>query len=92
MPAAGVVLTATVVLIVLVLVFYLVSTILALRKITTGLNETIAVLQERQRRFPNDQPAAVAKEMALAQQALGGGKKAGKKDNRGRGHGGEGND
>jgi hypothetical protein len=46
MPAAGVVLIATVVVIVLVLVFYLVSTILALLKITTRLNETIAAVGE----------------------------------------------
>jgi hypothetical protein len=46
MPAAGVVLIATVVLIVLVLVFYLVATILALRKITAGLDETIAAVGE----------------------------------------------
>ena len=46
MPAAGVVLIATIVAIVLVLVVYLVSTILALRKIATGLNETIAAVGE----------------------------------------------
>src|SRR3954449_7029002 len=46
MPAAGIVLIATVALIVLVLVFYLVSTILALRKIATGLNDTIAAVGE----------------------------------------------
>jgi hypothetical protein len=46
MPAAGVVLIATVVLIVLVLVYYLVATILALRKISAGLNETIAAVGE----------------------------------------------
>src|SRR3954447_3072070 len=41
MPAAGVVLIATVVLIVLALVYYLVSTIVALRQITNALDETI---------------------------------------------------
>ena len=41
MPAAGVVLLVTVVLIVLALVYYLVSTILALREITSGLDEVI---------------------------------------------------
>jgi hypothetical protein len=46
MPAARVVLIATIVAIVLVLVVYLVSTILALRKIATGLNETIAAVGE----------------------------------------------
>jgi hypothetical protein len=42
MPAAGVVLLVTVVLIVLALVYYLVSTILALREITAGLDDVIA--------------------------------------------------
>ena len=42
MPAAGVVLIVAVVLIVLALVYYLVSTIVALRQITTGLDEAIA--------------------------------------------------
>jgi hypothetical protein len=42
MPAAGVVLLVTVVLIVLALVYYLVSTILALREITNGLDDVIA--------------------------------------------------
>jgi len=46
MPAAGVVLIATIVAIVVVLVVYLVSTILALRKVATGLNETIAAVGE----------------------------------------------
>jgi hypothetical protein len=46
MPAAGVVLIATIVAIVVVLVVHLVSTILALRKIATGLNETIAAVGE----------------------------------------------
>ena len=46
MPAAGVVLTIAVVLIVLALVYYLVSTILALRQISAGLNETIAAVGE----------------------------------------------
>jgi hypothetical protein len=41
MPAAGVVLIVTVVLIVLALVYYLVSTIVALRRITAGLDEVI---------------------------------------------------
>jgi hypothetical protein len=41
MPAAGVVLIVTVVLIVLALVYYLVSTIVALRQITAGLDEVI---------------------------------------------------
>jgi hypothetical protein len=42
MPAAGVVLLITVVAIVLVLVYYLVSTIVALRQITAGLDEAVA--------------------------------------------------
>jgi hypothetical protein len=42
MPAAGVVLLVTVVAIVLVLVFYLVSTIVVLRQIAAGLDEAIA--------------------------------------------------
>jgi hypothetical protein len=46
MPAAGVVLIAAVVLIVLALVYYLVSTILALRKIADGLDATIASVGE----------------------------------------------
>jgi hypothetical protein len=46
MPAAGVVLLVTVVLIVLALVYYLVSTILALRQITDGLDEVIASVGE----------------------------------------------
>jgi hypothetical protein len=46
MPAAGVVLLVTVVLIVLALVYYLVSTILALRQITAGLDETMASVGE----------------------------------------------
>src|SRR3954462_10171325 len=46
MPAAGVVLLITVVAIVLVLVYYLVSTIFALRQITAGLDEAIAGVGE----------------------------------------------
>jgi hypothetical protein len=46
MPAAGVVLLVTVVLIVLALVYYLVSTILALRQITAGLDEAMASVGE----------------------------------------------
>jgi hypothetical protein len=46
MPAAGVVLLVTVVAIVLVLVFYLVSTIVALRQIAAGLDEAIASVGE----------------------------------------------
>jgi hypothetical protein len=46
MPAAGVVLILAVVLIVLALVYYLVSTILALRQITTGLDAVIASVGE----------------------------------------------
>ena len=46
MPAAGVVLLVTVVAIVLVLVFYLVSTIVALRQITAGLDEAIGSVKE----------------------------------------------
>src|ERR1700675_410090 len=42
MNAAGIVLIITVLLIVLALVYYLVSTIVALRKITAGLDEVIA--------------------------------------------------
>jgi hypothetical protein len=46
MPAAGVVLIVTVVLIVLALVYYLVSTIVQLRAITNGLDEVIANVGE----------------------------------------------
>jgi hypothetical protein len=46
MPAAGVVLIVTVVLIVLALVYYLVSVIAALKQITDGLDETIAAVGE----------------------------------------------
>src|SRR4051794_29652129 len=46
MPAPGVVLLITVVAIVLVLVFYLVSTIVALRDIANGLDEAIASVVE----------------------------------------------
>jgi hypothetical protein len=46
MPAAGVVLLITVVAIVLVLVFFLVSTIVALRQITSGLDAAIASVGE----------------------------------------------
>jgi len=46
MPAPGVLLIITVVLIVLALVYYLVSTIVALKQITDGLDETIASVVE----------------------------------------------
>jgi hypothetical protein len=46
MPAAGVVLIIAVVAIVLVLVYYLVSTIFALRQITSGLDDAIASVRE----------------------------------------------
>src|SRR3954463_13222533 len=46
MPAAGVVLLVTVVLIVLALVYYLVSTIFALMHISRGLDETITAVGE----------------------------------------------
>src|SRR3954469_16187743 len=46
MPAAGVVLIVAVVLIVLALVYYLVSTIFALRQIAAGLDVTIAAVGE----------------------------------------------
>ena len=46
MPAAGVVLIVTVVLIVLALVVYLVATIVALRQITVALDEAIAAVGE----------------------------------------------
>jgi hypothetical protein len=46
MPAAGVVLIVTVVLIVLALVYYLVSTIVQLRAITNGLDEVIVSVGE----------------------------------------------
>jgi hypothetical protein len=46
MPAAGVVLLITVVAIVLVLVFFLVSTIVALRQITAGLDDAIGGVKE----------------------------------------------
>ena len=41
MPAAGIVMIIAILLIVLALVFYLVSTIVALRRITVGLEEVI---------------------------------------------------
>jgi hypothetical protein len=46
MPAAGIVLVITVVLIVLALVYFLVSTIVALRQINKGLDEAIAAVGE----------------------------------------------
>lgn len=46
MPAAGVVMIVAVVLIVLALVYYLVSTIVALQKITKGLDRAIAAVVE----------------------------------------------
>ena len=46
MPAPGVLLIVTVVLIVLALVYYLVSTIVALKQITDGLDETIGSVVE----------------------------------------------
>ena len=46
MPAPGVVLAVAVVLIVAAMVFYLVSTILVLRRISAGLNEAIAAVVE----------------------------------------------
>ena len=46
MPAAGGLLIATIVLIVLALVYYLVSVIFALKQITDGLDETIAAVGE----------------------------------------------
>jgi hypothetical protein len=46
MPAAGVVLIVAVVLIILALVYYLVSTIVALQQITTGLDDAIAGVGE----------------------------------------------
>jgi hypothetical protein len=46
MPAAGVVLLITVVAIVLVLVYYLLSTIVALRQVTQGLDEAIGSVVE----------------------------------------------
>jgi hypothetical protein len=46
MPAPGVLLLITVVLIVLALVYYLVSTILALKQIADGLDDTIAAVGE----------------------------------------------
>src|SRR4051794_29576664 len=46
MPAAGVVLILAVVIVVLALVYYLVATILALRQITKGLDETIDAVGE----------------------------------------------
>jgi serine/threonine-protein kinase len=56
-------------------------------RLTGNPQQAIAVLQERQQRFPNDQPAAIAKELAAAQQALG--SKPGKRGH-GRGKGGKG--
>ena len=46
MPATGVILLITIVAIVLVLVFYLLSTIVALRQITTGLDDVIQGVSE----------------------------------------------
>jgi len=46
MPAAGAVLIVAVVIVVLALVYYLVATILALREITKGLDETIEAVVE----------------------------------------------
>ena len=46
MPAAGVAMLIAVLLIILALVYYLVSTILALRKITSGLDEVIGSVTE----------------------------------------------
>ena len=46
MPAAGVVLIATIVLIVLALVYHLVATIFALRQISDGLDDTISAVGE----------------------------------------------
>ena len=46
MPAAGVVLIIAVVIVVLALVYYLVATIIALRDITKGLDETIGAVGE----------------------------------------------
>ncbi|MDX6486953.1 MAG: hypothetical protein QOF43_2106 [Gaiellaceae bacterium] len=46
MPAAGIVMIVAVVLIVLALVYYLVSTIVALRRITAGLDDVIAGVSE----------------------------------------------
>jgi hypothetical protein len=46
MPAAGVLLIVTVVLIVLALVYYLVSVIVALKQVTDGLDETIQAVGE----------------------------------------------
>src|SRR4051812_15838374 len=46
MPAAGVVLILAVVIVVLALVYYLVATILALRQITKGLDETVDAVGE----------------------------------------------
>jgi hypothetical protein len=46
MPAAGVVLIIAVLIVVLALVYYLVATILALRQIAKGLDETIAAVGE----------------------------------------------
>ena len=46
MPAAGVVLIVAVVIVVLALVYYLVATIVALRQITKGLDETIEAVGE----------------------------------------------
>ena len=46
MPAAGVVLIIAVVIVVLALVYYLVATIVALRQVTKGLDETIDAVGE----------------------------------------------
>jgi hypothetical protein len=84
MPAPGVVLIVAVVLIVLALVYYLVSTILALRQIVTGLDETIAAVGEIvEKSAPvNDVVTTINKNLDAAVDALEGllVKKAGMED------------
>jgi hypothetical protein len=72
MPAAGVVMIIAVVLIVLALVFYLVSTIVALRRITAGLDEVITgVTGIVQKSAPvNDVVTAINQQLDAAVEAL----------------------
>src|SRR3954452_15161827 len=72
MAAAGGVLIATVVLIVLALVYYLVSTIFALRQIANGLDETIAAVVEiiNKSEPVNEIVAAINRDLDAAVDAL----------------------
>src|SRR6266699_1926398 len=72
MPAAGVVMIIAVLLIVLALVFYLVSTIVELRRITAGLDEVIAdVTGIVEKSAPvNDVVTAINQQLDAAVEAL----------------------